>query len=288
MTLIRPDFRLEKANPNPRYVTDAAWWLWLRLDELEPQGALGGIYADKSGFHNTGSRNQARWPGNYSIRDATNRRGRWWKSKASALDWTFPDAQRGVYRTIDRYTSRLVASALNASDPRLDLVLYEFYGQADNDRDVEGYNEFHERPATSDSSHLWHIHMSFLRSQCGDFWGMWALLTVLMGWNVAKWRDSLPEQPSPAPAPPKPTPVPPKPTPLPSYPLGSRVLRDVNPDMRGTDVRYVQKWIGPRCGSADGAFGSKTRSGVVWYQRMRGIRADGIVGPATWKHMGIG
>lgn len=190
--LNKPDFTLNTPNPNPTQVTDAEWWLWLRLHELEPHTQLGGIYANKSGFHNTGNANAQHWPGNYSIHDAVNARGPWWRTKASALDWTFPDAQNGNYATINRYTQRLMTSAHDPHDPRLDLIVYEFFGQSDTDSQVEGYDEYHEEAATSDSSHLWHIHMSFLRSKCGDFWGMWALLTVLMGWTATQWRASLP------------------------------------------------------------------------------------------------
>lgn len=67
---------------------------------------------------------------------------------------------------------------------------------------------------------------------------------------------------------------------------GTRTLRLTNPMMYGDDVAYVQRFIGPRrCGKADGWYGNNTRSGVMWYQRMRGILVDGIVGPQTWSHI---
>lgn len=186
--LTRPYFYLDKPNPNPSQITDAEWWFWLRLKELEPDSELSGIYGDKPGFHNTGDGND---PGNYSIADLVNRTGPWWRTYSSALDWTFRDAQRGIYTTIAHYTSRMMASARDAHDPRLDLILFEFYGQSDIDLQVEGYNEYREEFASSDDSHLWHIHLSFLRSKCGDYWAMWALLTVLMGWTVGRWKTSL-------------------------------------------------------------------------------------------------
>lgn len=285
--------------PNPiEQATDAEWWLWLRLQELEPASLLGGIFADKKGFHQTGNANRREWPTNYSIRHSVNQSGPG-MTHASALDWTFPDAQNGDYRTIDKYTSRLVASSLDQRDPRLDLVLFEFYGQADNDRQVEGRNEYTEENVTANDTHLWHLHFSFLRSKCGSFWGMWAIYTVLAGWSVAKWRDSLPATDpnsshfdggggSPAPRPtPRPTPAPTK---LKEYALGSRTLKGgVAP---GTDVQFVQKWIGSKhMGPADGIPGPKFTAGVKWYQRYRKImkNPDGVVtkGGATWRHMGV-
>lgn len=274
MTLTKPDFTLDTPNPNPWHVTDAEWWLWLRCHELEPKSEYGGIYANKKGFHNTGQANLTNWPDNYSIRDAVNRTGPWWKSKASAFDWTFRDAQAGNYVTIDKYSSRLMASARDTADPRLDLILFEFYGQADNDLQVEGYNEYREEFASSDSSHLWHIHMSFLRSQCGNFWGMWALLTVLMGWTVQQWKASLPVTP--------PVPVDPNDwtvklvMALPTLKKGST----------GALVRTWQGLLGARGFPVkiDGDFGDVTHNATVALQKKGGADKgfDGIVGQETW------
>lgn len=283
MTLIRPDFKLDKPNPYASTTTDAVWWLWLRLEELHPAGQLGGTYANKPGFHNTGAKNHSTWPNNYSIRDKINQFGPGW-TKSSALDWTFPDAQAGKYASIDKYSSRLLASMLDKNDPRLDLILFEFYGQADNDRTVEGYNEYREEYVSSDSSHLWHIHMSFIRWKVGDFWAMWALLTVLMGWTVAQWRASLPSGTPTTPVKPKP----PLPAGLPVHAPGSRTIRE---GASGTDVLFVQKFIGEkRAGKPDGKFGPKTTAGVKWYQNMRfgWSKPDGVLerGGQTWRAMG--
>lgn len=278
--LTRPDFSLvdhagvARPNPNPRQITNAEWWLWLHLQAMERATRLGGILALKKGYHAPGQYNLTNHPGNYSVRDAPDRTGPWWKDFASALDWTFPTAQAGDFTLIDRYTSRLMKSALDQADPRLDMVLVEFFGQADNDRAVEGYDERDEHAATSDASHLWHLHLSFIRSKCGDFWGMWALLTVLMGWSVEKWRASLPAA-KPIPAP-KPIP---KPAGLPVHRLGSRVLADTNPDTRGTDVLTLQRFIGKV--PLTGAYDAATQRRVREYQRMRGYRVDGVAGPQT-------
>lgn len=282
--LDRPDFTLDE--PNRLYhTTDAEWWLWLRLHELEPASRLGGIYANKSGFHNTGNNNERYWPGNYSIRDTPNRRGPWWREYASAIDWTFPDAQAGNYTTIAKYTKRLFASALNPADPRLPGILFEWYGNDDNDRHVEGYDVYHRQFVTSDSSHLWHIHLSFLRDRCGDMWAMWGLLTVLMGWSVEQWRASLPEQPPAPPPAPAPTPVPPPSDWTEALIMSLPTLR------RGASGRTVKRLQGlllshnPALGSVswiDGAFGPATEDGVKRFQRAYDLAVDGIVGQQTW------
>jgi hypothetical protein len=82
----------------------------------------------------------------------------------------------------------------------------------------------------------------------------------------------------------KPAPTP-APTPAKNQP-GTRMLRLTSPMMRGPDVKYVQRFIS-RAGKIDGFYGPQTVAGVRWYQRIRGITADGIVGPVTWRNMRI-
>lgn len=295
MTLSKPDFNLDKPNPNPDGIPDPIWWFMLRVEEMEPSSQNSGIFGYKPGFHASGKWNKIHFPNNYSIRDKVNQSGVGWE-KGSAWDWTFPDAQRGNYETINKYSKRLWNSMHDSADPRLDLWMWEFFGQIDSDRQVEGYNEYREDNVTSNTSHLWHIHGSVKRSQAGSFWGAWATLTVLMGWSVRKWRDSLPAtDPNSSsykpPTPPKP--VPPKPTApgkLPRYELGKRQLKaGVSP---GTDVAYVQAFCGgpDHFGKIDGIAGPKFTAGVKRYQRVVGLRGkdiDGIVGKKTWAKMGV-
>jgi len=59
---------------------------------------------------------------------------------------------------------------------------------------------------------------------------------------------------------------------------------------RGGDVTAVQKKLiqwGYLTGAADGRYGEKTRAAVAAFQRKNGLAADGRVGPATAKAMGV-
>ena len=205
----RPDFTLPRPNPNPSRMTDALWWLVCMREMLEPAlSENGGTYADKAGYHNAGNNLPDHGLGNaktdHSIRRAPDRRGPWWRTKSSAHDWTFRDAQRGDYDTIIKYTRRLVNAMRDPRDLRPDNVYAYTLGQIDGDVVVEGYNEYRDEAETSgDKTHLWHRHDSFRRDIVGNFWEMWKALTVDMGWSYADWERST------APLPPKPTPLPP-------------------------------------------------------------------------------
>lgn len=172
-------------NPNPARITAAGWWFMEQLLALEPGTANGGIFANKSGYHNTRLNNQKSWPGNYSITDSEDRGGP--SDKAAAYDWTFRDAQAGRYDTIIKYTKRLLASAKDMDDPRLN-GWREFYGQADRDQYVEGWDTRYLRAASSDPSHLWHLHFSEDRNQVDNFDNKKAILSVLRGETVAEWK----------------------------------------------------------------------------------------------------
>lgn len=161
-------------------------YLWEELHDLEPTSQLGGIYAFKPGYHATRKDNQANWPGNYSITDAKDKGGP--SDKAAAIDWTFPDAQQADYDTIMKYSDRLMESGKDPDDHRLD-GWREFYGQCDEDTHVEGYDFRYNRTATSDPSHLWHIHLSCDRDKVTSRANMDNLLSVLRGEPVALSSD---------------------------------------------------------------------------------------------------
>ncbi|OKI45117.1 hypothetical protein A6A27_11935 [Micromonospora sp. CB01531] len=249
------------------------WWLWEQLDQLDPDIALGGIYANKKGYHNTRAANDANWPGNYSVIHADDRKGP--SDKAAAIDLTFRSAQGGDYRTIEKYSDRLYAAG-KAEDPRLD-GWREFFGQCDNDTHVEGWDFRKDQDTTSDSSHLWHIHCSEVRAYVESMANKECLLSVLKGESLADYlarggKLAVPVQSAPAPAP--------KPAALPSYKLGSRVLRK---GMTGTDVKNMQTLLVKRGRKVaqDGVFGSHTEAGVKDFQKARWLEGDGIVGPDT-------
>jgi len=195
-----PDFTLPKPNPNPSRMTDALWWLVCMREALEPTlSDNGGTYADKPGYHNAGENLPDYGLGDsrtdHSIRRAPDRSGPWWKKYSSAHDWTFRDAQDGVYTTIDKYTTRLVNAMRDPADLRPDDVYAYTLGQMDGDTVVEGYNEYTDDPETSaNKTHNWHRHDSFRRNIIGSYWAMWKALTIDMGWTYAEWQRSLTEE----------------------------------------------------------------------------------------------
>lgn len=55
------------------------------------------------------------------------------------------------------------------------------------------------------------------------------------------------------------------------------------------DVRYLQRLLNANGFSlnTDGGFGAITEQAVIIFQRGERIKADGIVGPKTWKQLGV-
>lgn len=115
--------------------------------------------------------------------------------------------------------------------------------------------------------HTRHAHFSFRDGAAGRRPGSWGI--------AAKFK---PQAGKPAV----------RPRPAGGHAPGSRRLVLRQPFLDGADVRYVQAWIGERrCGPVDGTYGPRTVVAVKWYQKMRGLAADGIVGPVTWRHLGV-
>lgn len=198
-----PDFELPSPNPYPERQTDALYWLVCMRKALEPLGRNGGTVAEKPGYHSWGSRlpnfGEGSSKTDHSIRRPQDRTGPWWWNYCSAHDWTFVDAQNGDYRTIDKYTTRLVNAMRDPKDLRPDDVYAYTLGQMDGDTVVEGYNEYTDDDETSaDKTHNWHRHDSFRRNIIGIFAKMWQALTIDMGWTYDEWKRSV-TPPAPAP-----------------------------------------------------------------------------------------
>lgn len=64
-------------------------------------------------------------------------------------------------------------------------------------------------------------------------------------------------------------------------PVKERTLRLEKPYMKGDDVKALQVALGIT--DADGKYGPDTVKAVKAFQSSHGLRADGIVGPVTWK-----
>jgi LysM repeat protein len=170
------------ANPNPSRITAALWDFWLWFDKYEPHASLSGIFADKPGYHNA----RANLPKtDYSVVHENDRLGP--ADKAAAIDITFKDAQAGDFKTIKKYAKRLLKSGKDSHDERGNY-LREFFGQADADRGVEGWDFQSVSPSTSDASHLWHLHISIVRRFLNDPKAFRALKSILLGESVETWR----------------------------------------------------------------------------------------------------
>jgi hypothetical protein len=168
------------SNPAPSRITSAMWRLW--TDRPVAAWRLGGIWAAKSGYHSSREYNQANYPGNYSIRLSLDLRGP--GDKAAAIDYTMSDAE------MRRRTGHLVAAA-DRRDPRL-YAVREFYGTTDSRQVVGRIKDTRTgawRWSTSDSSHLWHIHISILRAYTDDWAELAPVLSVLSGQSLNEWRE---------------------------------------------------------------------------------------------------
>jgi hypothetical protein len=118
-----------------------------------PSAQLGGIYANKPGYHN--ARNQLP-PSDYSVQTAPDKHGD--PAAASALDITWGSAND------QRTSSQRLLNAKN--DSRMSCIR-EFFGSTDGVT-VCGWDYYGGYPVTSDDSHLWHIHLSVLREYAND------------------------------------------------------------------------------------------------------------------------
>lgn len=158
-------------NPWPGGIANQTWWFSEQC--LSMGGVSGGIYADKPGFHNTVNANLRNWPSNYSVALPILLAGP--RDKARAFDWIFPEAQTKNYFRINKYCQLLMDASL-ARDPRL-RGLYEWFGTKDGAN--IGYNVYKDRPSSSDDTHDWHIHFSWVTAWLLDWAGPQGVISVL-------------------------------------------------------------------------------------------------------------
>jgi peptidoglycan hydrolase-like protein with peptidoglycan-binding domain len=158
------------------------------MKALTSQSRLGGIYANKRGYHN--KRKNLPMPGHdtdYSVNQfSVDRQGP--DDEPAAIDWTFNDAHSGNYSTISKFSKRLYAARLDADNTRTKYIR-EFFGQIDSDPTVEGWDFSKDRASTSDKSHLWHIHLSIHRKYVNDPMAMRAILSILRGESLAEFKS---------------------------------------------------------------------------------------------------
>lgn len=157
------------------YAPDALVWLGSRVTP-DLGGVLSGIVGDQAhtyGYHRGAA--YVNW-GDYST---TLPEDRQYPSAhmASAIDMSFNDSKMRLY------TGRLKVAA-DKNDPRLKYVR-EFYGTLNSSsvygRTHNGSTDASWEFASSDSSHLWHIHLSILRKYCNNIVAIKGLLEVLQG-----------------------------------------------------------------------------------------------------------
>lgn len=138
-----------------------------RNDAATLSGIVGDLDHRESGGYHISREDQP--ASNYSVQLPEDRAGG--SSWASAVDMSMSAEQMKLV------TGRLLASAKDETDLRLNYVR-EFYGTLDGET-VVGYDTYYGTPATSDDSHLWHVHISFLRAHADDPAAMAAVLSVI-------------------------------------------------------------------------------------------------------------
>lgn len=153
------------------------------VERHEKSAQRSGIYAFKRDYHSSRRDNLRHWPFSYSIICAADRDGD--ADASGAIDIKLAD---GPDSAMTRVTRRLF-KACQDGDPRVACVR-EVIGTLDG-RNVDVYNRVATGNASrsrtgnigaaSDSSHLWHLHISFLRRFVDDFELMKGVAEVICG-----------------------------------------------------------------------------------------------------------
>ena len=241
-------------------------------DNAFPSAVFSGIVADPTthdgGYHFSIEDNTST---NYSVTRVDDKAppGTWSREEAAACDMSMNKADMvTVY-------NRVHAVWADLGDPRRGY--FNAWNVWDGSGDAVRLDFVTHTASFASADHKWHTHAEWRRRYVNDNNAYDAAFSMLIGETKAAWIARHNQAPS------DPTPVPPA-----SHTKGTRTLELASPHMTGADVTFVQKFIGPaRAGAADGDFGPSTRAGVIWYQGIRGLTKDGVVGPLTWRNMGI-
>jgi hypothetical protein len=165
------------------YAPRAIHALFDTIDAKIGSAVLSGILGDAAhtyGYHR--GRNYVS-TGDYSVIQADDRAGN--GEAASALDINFNPADMKLV------TSRLIA-AVNVRDPRL-RALRSFFGTV-NGSTVTGKDVRTGAWVSSDSSHLWHVHLSIYRRWADDAAELQNIASVITADAVAPKETDMPTQ----------------------------------------------------------------------------------------------
>jgi hypothetical protein len=159
------------------YVAGPMQQLYDGLKKL-PTAVGSGMIAAKRGYHSSRAYNEAYYPGDYSTRYSIDQQGP--SGAGAATDTNLSDAN------MVKYTKLLIA-AMRAGDPRV-KSLKEVIGTVDN-RNVVRFTRTSRTAtpewASSDSSHLWHIHLSIFRADVDNWDNLKGILEVLTGGTIS-------------------------------------------------------------------------------------------------------
>lgn len=242
---------------SPKAISDAYKYIEKNLGRPVKNG---GIYANKPGYHNSRAGNR---PTDYSVADApADKRGD--KDAASALDITPVSAET------QRWLTARIMAWMKGDDPRA-WPVREFFGSLDS-KNVTGWSRWRGKVVGADSSHLWHIHLSFYREYATDADAMLGVAELICGVPLSQSKTKHATK-APVVTPKPPVVVAPskpdvKPTPAEPTPVYLDLLKEGSKD--STSVLKVQEALvklGAKNIAPTGDFGPGTTEAVKEFQR---------------------
>ena len=164
------------------YSPDAMRACYDRIKKAVPSAQLGGIYANKPGYHNC--RNQLP-SSDYSVQKSYDQKGDGWA--AGALDITLQPNE------MKKFTQRLIDETKARGDTGKLKCLREFFGTV-NGTTVTGMDVPGRYWVSSDPSHLWHIHCSGKREYANDKAAWNNVADIILGTSTPPKDDDMPKQ----------------------------------------------------------------------------------------------